>query len=115
MAETEKLWRRLYPEIAPHFWKNGGAVIGVQMENESRGPWPYYQALKALAVKIGYDVPMYTRTGWPRLNGPETTFGEMIPLYGDYAEGFWNTMGSDPMATRNRPDRSTSWHELLYQ
>ncbi len=90
MAETEKLWRRLYPEIDPHFWKNGGSVIGVQMENESRGPWPYYQALKALAVKIGYDVPMYTRTGWPRLNGPETTFGEMIPLYGDYAEGFWD-------------------------
>ena len=90
MAETEKLWRRLYPEIAPHFWKNGGSVVAVQLENESRGPWPYYQALKALAVKIGYDVPMYTRTGWPRLNGPETTFGEMIPLYGDYAEGFWD-------------------------
>lgn len=90
MAETEKLWRRLYPEIAPHFWKNGGTVVAVQLENESRGPWPYYQALKALAVEIGYDVPMYTRTGWPRLNGSETTFGEMIPLYGDYAEGFWD-------------------------
>ena len=62
----------------------------MQLENESRGPWPYYQALKKLAVDAGYDVPMYTRTGWPRLNGPETTFGEMIPLYGDYAEGFWD-------------------------
>ena len=90
MAETEKLFRRLYPEIAPHFWKNGGAVIGIQLENESRGPWPYYQALKKLALDIGYDTPMFTRTGWPRLNGPETTFGELIPLYGDYAEGFWD-------------------------
>ena len=88
LGETEKFWMRLLPEVEPHFWKNGGPVIGIQLENESRGPWPYYQALKALAVKVGYDVPMYTRTGWPRLNGPETTFGELIPLYGDYAEGF---------------------------
>ena len=90
LAETKKLFERVAREVAPHFWKNGGAVIGVQLENESRGPWPYYQALKKLAVDAGYDVPMYTRTGWPRLNGPETTFGEMIPLYGDYAEGFWD-------------------------
>ena len=90
LAETKKLFERVAREVAPHFWKNGGAVIGVQLENESRGPWPYYQALKRLAVDAGYDVPMYTRTGWPRLNGPETTFGEMIPLYGDYAEGFWD-------------------------
>ena len=90
LAETKKLFERVSREVAPHFWKNGGAVIGVQLENESRGPWPYYQALKKLAVDAGYDVPMYTRTGWPRLNGPETTFGEIIPLYGDYAEGFWD-------------------------
>ena len=113
MAETEKLWCRLYPEIAPHFWKNGGPVVGVQLENESRGPWPYYQALKALAVKTGYDVPMYTRTGWPRLNGPETTFGEMIPLYGDYAEGFWDRSlksmpGSYKDAFLMRPARTSS-------
>ena len=90
LAETKKLFERVAREVASHFWKNGGAVIGVQLENESRGPWPYYQALKKLAVDAGYDVPMYTRTGWPRLNGPETTFGEIIPLYGDYAEGFWD-------------------------
>ena len=90
LAETKKLFERVAREVAPHFWKNGGPVVGVQLENESRGPWPYYQALKKLAVEAGYDVPMYTRTGWPRLNGPETTFGEMIPLYGDYAEGFWD-------------------------
>ena len=90
LGETKKLFERVHSEVAPHFWKNGGPVIGVQLENESRGPWPYYQALKKLAVDAGFDVPMYTRTGWPRLNGPETTFGEMIPLYGDYAEGFWD-------------------------
>ena len=113
LGEVEKFWTRLFPEVEPHLWKNGGAVIGVQLENESRGPWPYYQALKALAVKRGYDVPMYTRTGWPRLNGPETTFGEMIPLYGDYAEGFWDRSlksmpGSYKDAFLMRPTRTSS-------
>ena len=113
LAETEKLFRRLYPEIAPHFWKNGGAVIGIQLENESRGPWPYYQALKKLAVETGYDVPLYTRTGWPKLDGPETTFGELVPLYGDYAEGFWDRVltsmpGSYAEAFVMRPARTSA-------
>lgn len=90
MEETRKFWTRLAPEVLPHLWKNGGPVVGIQLENESRGPWAYYQELKRLAVELGYDAPMYTRTGWPRLNGGERTFGEMIPLYGDYAEGFWD-------------------------
>ena len=51
LSEVEKFWTRLFPEVKSHLWKNGGPVIGVQLENESRGPWPYYQALKALAVK----------------------------------------------------------------
>ena len=113
LGETKKLFERVHSEVAPHFWKNGGPVIGVQLENESRGPWPYYQALKKLAVEAGYDVPMYTRTGWPRLNGPETTFGEMIPLYGDYAEGFWDReLKSMPSGYKSafemRPARTSS-------
>ena len=113
LGETEKFWTRLLPEVEPHFWKHGGPVVAVQLENESRGPWPYYQALKELAVKVGYDVPFYTRTGWPRLNGPETTFGEIIPLYGDYAEGFWDReLKSMPGAYKDafvmRPARTSS-------
>ena len=113
LDETRKLFERVHSEVAPHLWKNGGPVVGVQLENESRGPWPYYQALKKLAVDAGYDVPMYTRTGWPRLNGPETTFGEMIPLYGDYAEGFWDRElksmpGSYKDAFAMRPARTSS-------
>ncbi len=113
LAETGKFWRRVATEVEPHLWKNGGPVIGVQLENESRGPWPYYHALKALAVEAGFDAPMYTRTGWPRLNGSETVFGEMIPLYGDYAEGFWDRElrsmpGGYKEAFRMRPARTSS-------
>ena len=45
-------------------------------------------ALKRIAQKIGFDLPFYTRTGWQALRTP-VPFGEMIPLYGDYADGFW--------------------------
>ena len=45
-------------------------------------------ALKRIALGIGFDLPFYTRTGWPELSKP-VPFGEMLPLYGDYADGFW--------------------------
>ena len=46
------------------------------------------EKLKKTALAIGFDLPFYTRTGWPELSKP-VPFGEMLPLYGDYADGFW--------------------------
>jgi len=70
-------------------WKDGGPVVGVQVDNESSGPWPYLAALKDAVIQAGMDVPFYTRTGWPEMEGP-AVFGEILPLYGDYADGFWD-------------------------
>ena len=88
MACVERFWSRLFKEVDGHLWKQGGAVVGVQIENECRGPWPYMQVLKDLALKIGFDVPFYTRTGWPKMEG-RVQYGELLPLFGDYADGFW--------------------------
>lgn len=54
------------------------------------GKGEYLMALKQIATKIGFDLPFYTRTGWPELATP-VPFGEMLPLYGDYADGFWES------------------------
>ena len=70
-------------------WKDGGPVIGAQVDNESSGPWPYLALLKEKIIAAGMDVPFYTRTGWPEMQGP-AVFGEILPLYGDYADGFWD-------------------------
>lgn len=70
-------------------WKDGGPVVGVQVDNESSGPWPYLALLKEKIIEAGFDVPFYTRTGWPQMQGP-AVFGEILPLYGDYADGFWD-------------------------
>lgn len=89
---------RMYDEIGKQveglLWKDGGPVIGVQVDNESSGPWPYLATLKQAAVDAGLDVPFYTRTGWPRLQGPEV-FGELLPLQGGYADGFWDRSLND--------------------
>ncbi len=89
MKATRNLYSNIFAQVSGLLWKDGGPIVGVQIENECRGPWAYYKALKQMAVEAGFDTPFYTRTGWPKLNGPEE-FGQMLPLYGDYADGFWD-------------------------
>lgn len=94
LAAVHRLYSNIFAQANDMLWKNGGPIIGVQIENECRGPWNYYMALKDMAVGIGFDTPFYTRTGWPKLNGNEE-FGKLLPLYGDYADGFWDRTLND--------------------
>ena len=71
------------------FWKDGGPVIGIQFENEYNGPAAHLLTLKRLGREAGLDAPIYTRTGWNQPAG-RMPFGELVPLYGVYAEGFWD-------------------------
>jgi len=85
--------RILYQEIAAQLqgllWKDGGPVIGIQLENEYSGPAEHLMSLKRIAREASLDAPLYTRTGWPRMQG-QLPFGEILPLFGVYAEGFWD-------------------------
>lgn len=89
MQATERLYSNIYAQCNDMLWRDGGPIIGLQIENECRGPWAYYKQLLGTARRIGFDLPFYTRTGWPKLNGTEE-FGQLLPLYGDYADGFWD-------------------------
>ena len=86
---VEKLYRQIFTQVQGLQWKDGGPVIAAQFDNEYRGRGEYLMALKKIAQQIGFDLPFYTRTGWPELRTP-VPFGEMLPLYGDYADGFWD-------------------------
>ena len=85
---VERLYRQIFTQVQGLQWKDGGPVIAAQFDNEYRGPGDYLMTLKKIALGIGYDLPFYTRTGWPALTRP-VPFGELLPLYGDYADGFW--------------------------
>ena len=86
---AEKLYRQIFTQVQGLQWKDGGPVIAAQFDNEYRGRGEYLMALKQIAQEIGFDLPFYTRTGWPELRTP-VPYGEMLPLYGDYADGFWD-------------------------
>ena len=73
-------------------WKDGGPVIGVQIENEYGGNGPnggpaYILKLKRMAEAAGLDVPLYTVTGWDNAAWPP---GEVIPVYGGYPDAPWD-------------------------
>jgi len=103
---------RLYGEIAAQLtgllFKDGGSVIGVQLDNEYMhcgAPWEvpfrqgvewvsagtegadYMRMLKQLALEVGLDVPLYTSTAWVRSPLLE---GEMLPMQGGYAFTPWS-------------------------
>ena len=89
MHYATELYRQIFTQVQGLQWKDGGPVIAAQFDNEYRGRGEYLMALKRIALKIGFDLPFYTRTGWPELRTP-VPYGEMLPLYGDYADGFWD-------------------------
>ncbi len=89
LSYVEALYRQIFTQVQGLQWKDGGPVLACQFDNEFGGHGSYLMRLKQMANEIGFDLPFYTRTGWPALRTP-TPFGEMIPLYGDYADGFWD-------------------------
>ena len=89
LFHAERLYRQIFTQVQGLQWKDGGPVVACQFDNEYRGHGSYLMALKKIALRIGFDLPFYTRTGWPELRTP-VPFGEMLPLYGDYADGFWD-------------------------
>jgi hypothetical protein len=87
---------RFYGEIARQLrgllWKDGGNIIGIQLENEynQRGPnrgEEHILALKRLALQHGFDVPLYTVTGWDNTVVPAA---EVIPVFGGYPDMPWD-------------------------
>lgn len=89
LEQVSMFYRQIFTQVEGLQWKDQGPVIACQFDNEFRGPASYLLALKKIALEIGFDLPFYTRTGWPELKTP-MPYGEMIPLYGDYADGFWD-------------------------
>jgi hypothetical protein len=83
-----KLYGQIGQQTQGLLWKDGGPVIAVQLENEFAGPTEHLMTLKQIARDAGLDVPLYTCTGWG--SGGAAPYGEMVPLSGSYAEGFWD-------------------------
>lgn len=91
LGHVERLYAEIGAQLKGLLWKDGGPVIGVQLENEYnlRGPGrgeEHIRTLKALALKAGMDVPLYTVTGW---DGAVYPSGEVMPVFGGYPDEPW--------------------------
>ena len=74
------------------FWKDGGPIIGVQIENEyhERGPGKgpeHMLALLQIAHEMGLEAPFYTATGWDAAEIPAQQF---LPVFSGYPDAFWS-------------------------
>ena len=63
-----------------------GPIVGVQLENELYDQPGHLVSLKRLARAAGIHAPVWTATAWGGADLPE---GEVFPLFGGYADGFW--------------------------
>jgi len=106
LAAVKSLYAQIGQQLAGEFWKDGGPVIGIQVDNEFGGSPDYLLALKRLAIASGLDVPLYIKTGWPAMRRP-VPLGELLPLFGAYADGFWDK-GIQPMA-------GSSWENFSFK
>jgi len=88
LAAVKILYGEISKQLQGELWKDGGPVIGIQVDNEFRGSPNYLLALKKIAIESGIDVPLYIKTGWPAMTTP-VPLGELLPLFGAYADGFW--------------------------
>ena len=110
---VEKYYRKIAGIVEKFLWKNGGPIIGIQIENEYHGipgmckeeQNEHMKELARIARKVGLDTPYYTATGW----GDAAT-GGMVPVMGGYCEAPWDSRiceieaSSNYVFTRERDD-----------
>ena len=90
LALVEPFFREQAGQMRGLLWKDGGPVIGIQVDNECDRA-DYLLALKRMARAVGVDVPFYAITGWQG-GLPKT---ELVPLFGGYSDGFWGGSHED--------------------
>lgn len=91
--EVNKYYKKLLEQVEGYLHKDGGPIIGIQIENEyghaggltGEDGEAHMRRLKQMAEEVGFLVPYYTATGW----GGAVT-GGMLPVMGGYCEAPWD-------------------------
>lgn len=107
LSYVKKWYEKIGEQLAGLFYKEGGPVIGTQLDNEymhSSAPWEmtaemsnewiptgkdgnaYILKLRKLAENAGIRTPFYTCTAWGGAPIPEDS---VIPMWGGYAYWPW--------------------------
>lgn len=89
MSLVRKLFTKYFEASDGFLYKQGGPIVGMQIENELTDKADHIKALKDLAVEVGFDLPLYTATGWNSKFGARLP-KEMFPVFGAYADAPWD-------------------------
>ncbi len=92
MKYVRRYWTEMSKQTSGMMDKDGGPVIGIQIENEYGHVGGYtgekgeahMRALTALAKELGMVTDIYTATGWGG-----AVIGDCIPVMGGYCEAPW--------------------------
>ena len=93
---VRELYMKIGEQVKGQTFKDGGPIIGVQLENEYGhvgGPSDngvgeaHMKMLKHLALEAGLDVPFFTATGW---GGAYIIKEETLPVQGGYVDAPWD-------------------------
>lgn len=95
LKEVQTFYAQIADQLHGLLWKDGGPVIGLQIENEyhEKGPGKgdeHIRTLKEMARRCGLDVPLYTVTGWDDAAIP---LDEVLPVFGGYPAAPWSGDG----------------------
>ncbi len=130
LFHVKRLYQQIGRQLKGMMFKEGGAVIGLQCENEfmdSAAPWEtthntamaytpkgadgmkHMMTLKRMAVAADLDVPLHTCTGW---GASPVDPGEFLPMFGGYGYYSWLDDPSSQEPTsfflfRDMPNRKT--------
>ena len=89
LAVVKKWYQSIYNEVKGLFYKDGGNIIEVQIENEFVDNAEHLAKLKEIAVECGFIAPIYTVTGWNSASGAKIPVDEVVPVFGGYCEAPW--------------------------
>lgn len=104
LSYVRRFWQQVYAQAEGMLHDQGGPVIGMQIENEyghvggqtGEPGEQHMRTLTALARELGFQVPLYTATGW----GGACT-GGLLPVMGGYCEAPWEQSTKELKANTN--------------
>ena len=89
LAQVRTLYTKIFDQVQGLFYKDGGKIIAVQLENELTDRADHLAKLKEIAIDCGIVAPIYTVTGWNAVEGAQIPVDEVLPVFGGYCEAPW--------------------------
>ena len=86
LAKVRLWYEKLYEQIHPYLYKNGGKIFMIQIDNEKLDDADHLQTLKEMAIEVGLEAPIYTVSGWGKNGGALFHDHEFIPVWGGYPD-----------------------------